>query len=58
MRVTGQNLVATCRWEQKYDNWFCVSAEKPIRFMAFPDCFTEPRLAELKRRGLEYRWLE
>jgi hypothetical protein len=58
MRVTGPNLNATCRWECKYGNWFCVSAERPIKFMVFPDCFTEPRLPDLKRRGLEYQWVE
>lgn len=58
LRVTGPNLDAKCRWEQKYGNWFCISAEKPLQFMVFPYAFTEPRLAELKRRGLQYQWLE
>ncbi len=39
MRVTGPSLDATARWEQKYGNWFCVSADKPLRFMCFPDAF-------------------
>jgi hypothetical protein len=58
MRVTGPGLDACCTWHKKYDVWFCTHSEKPLRFMWFPDAFTENRLPELKRRGLQYSWLE
>lgn len=58
MRVMGEKINSVCHWEQKYGVWFCIRADKAIDFMVFRYSFTEARLPELKRRGLNFQWVD